>query len=204
MRGWDVGDLLHRRGGILSREKTMKTSTSTILSANWNVNGLLDRLPDDLNKRHGRTRFHFHQLFHCLRRTKDCANSAGRTHKLGHFDNLLGNREVERCRLSSSHSTICGTNAWSIGTSGTRSTSCSTVRRCNCSCGSTSSNGAGGPAAGASPTSSPGVHRKVPGTSRLGEGWGGVGERRHLPERARVVHLAPSPPRPCRRLSPWS
>ena len=30
---------------------------------------------------------------------------------------------------------FCGTNAWSIGTTGTGSTICSTVRRCTCSCG---------------------------------------------------------------------
>ena len=95
MRNWNVGDLLHRRGGILSTEKTLKTSTSTTPSANWNVNRLLDRLPDDLDKRHDRRRYH--QLFHRLRRTKDCASSAGWTHDLGHFDNPLGNREVERC-----------------------------------------------------------------------------------------------------------
>ena len=87
--------MLHRRGGILSREKTLKTSTSSTPSAYWNVNRLLDRLPDDLNKRHDRRRFH--QLFHRMRRTKDCASSAGWTHDLGHVDNLLGNKEVERC-----------------------------------------------------------------------------------------------------------
>ena len=78
----------------MSREKISKTSTSTTPSANWNVNGLLDRLPDDINKRHDRRRFH--QLFHRLRRTKDCASSAEWTHDLGHFDNLLSNAEIER------------------------------------------------------------------------------------------------------------
>ena len=48
MRNWKVNVLLHRRGGKLSREKTLKTSTSTLPSAYWNVNGLLDRLPDNL------------------------------------------------------------------------------------------------------------------------------------------------------------
>ena len=64
------------------------------------------------------------------------------------------------------------------------------------SCGSTSQNGAGRPAAGASPTSSPGVHRKVPGTSRLGGGGGG-----HRPERGRVVLFAllPRPWQSCPR-----
>ena len=52
----------------------------------------------------------FTQLFHRLRHTKDCASSAGWTHNLGHFDNLLGNREVERCKNVPSCSTICGTN----------------------------------------------------------------------------------------------
>ena len=74
--------------------KILKTSTSTTPSANWNVNGLLDRLPDDIDKRHDRGRFH--QLFHRLRRLKDCASSAVWTHDLGYFDNLVGNREVER------------------------------------------------------------------------------------------------------------
>ena len=34
-------------------------------SAKWNVNGLLDKLPDDLDQRHDRRRFH--KLFHHLR-----------------------------------------------------------------------------------------------------------------------------------------
>ena len=95
MRNWNVCDLLHRRGGKLTREKTLKTSTSSIPSAYWNVNGLLDRLPDDIDKRHDRRRFH--QLFHRLRHTKDSASSAGWTHDLEHVENLLRNREVERC-----------------------------------------------------------------------------------------------------------
>ena len=67
-------------------------------------------------------------------------------------------------------------------TSRTGSTICSTVRRCNCSCGSTSSNGAGRSAAGASPTSSPASIAKY----RAPAAWGV-----HLLEHGRTVELAP-------------
>ena len=168
MKNWNVGDLLHRRGGILSREKTLKTSTSTTPSANWNVNRLLDRLPDDLDKRHDRRRYH--QLFHRLRRTKDCASSAGWTHDLGHFDNLLGNREVERCEKV--HQLFYHLRHNVVEQRDQRHRVDDLLRgaqlypllrqhlkqRC------------WPPGGWCLPNVLPGVHRKVPGTSRLGEG----------------------------------
>ena len=74
---------------------------------------------------------------------------------LGTSITCSGTGKSRGVRMSTSCSTICGTTIWSNGTSGTGSTICSTVRRCTCSCGKTSSNGAGRPAAGAFPTSSP-------------------------------------------------
>ena len=95
---------------------------------------------------------------------------------------------------STSWSTVCGTGASSSGTSGTQSTISSTVRRCTRSCGSTSSNGAGRPAAGASPTSSPASIAKCWAPAAWGVGCSGT-----WPCRA-----TRSPPGPCHSLSPWS
>ena len=143
----------------MSREKILKTSTSTTPCANWNVNRLFDRLSDDLDKRHNRRLFH--QLFHRLRCTKNCTRSAGWTHKLGHLRTYWGlqNRVNDLLHVAPLYLLLRQ----------------HLKQRCR------------PPSGWCLPNVLPGVHRKVPGTSRLGG--------RHAPERGRVVHLA-VPPRP--------
>ena len=97
-------------------------------------------------------------------------NCAGWTHKLGHFDNLLGNREVERCKnvhqlfyhLRHNH-----LEQWDLRNRVNDLLHCAPLylllrqnlkQRC------------WPPGGWCLPNVLPGVHRKVPGTSRLGEG----------------------------------
>ena len=84
--------------GNNSWEKTRKTSKS------YTTNGLLDRMPDHINERHDIREFH--QLFRCLRHGENRARAAGRRRQLGHFDNLLGNEDVESCEQH--HRLVCG------------------------------------------------------------------------------------------------
>ena len=84
---------------------------------------------------------------------------------------------------STTESTICGSEVWRRGTTGTQSTICSTVRRKTRSCGPDTADSRSGrdPEASTSSTSK----GKVLGACRLG-GW-------DAPERGRVVLLVPTP-----------
>ena len=90
-------------------EKTLKTSTvepstsfwtlfceeTLKIGKNWNVNRLLDE---------NRDCWHFHQLLHQLRHTKHGALwDAVLENSLGHFDNLLGNRQKRVKELEGHH-----------------------------------------------------------------------------------------------------
>ena len=90
-------------------------------------------------------------------------------------------RRTSSCDVCSARSRpSCGT------TGSSTSSNASPVCRPIPACGSTSSSGAGRSAAGADPSSLPGVHLVVHRTCRLGGG--------HLPERRRELQLAAPPP----------
>ena len=141
-----------------------------------------------------RYRRHLYQLFCRLRRTEDCASSVGWTHDLGHLDNLLGNTEIKRCEKVHQLFHHLRHNVVKQRDQRHRVDDLLHGALLNRSCGSTSSNGAGRPAAGASPTSSPASIVKCWAPAD----WGGM--FRNL---AVSCNSFP-PPGPCHSLSPWS
>ena len=105
--------------------KTLKTSTTTTTTRSFIVNGLFH---SPLQKRRiGNDCWHFHQLFHHLRETRP--HQTLRNTVSGDFGTAMTCSLIGRSRArknSSTVSTICGTRASRVCTTGQTSAMCTT------------------------------------------------------------------------------
>ena len=161
----------------------MKTTTSTTPSANWNVNGLLN----NLHERHESWRFH--QLFRLLRLTESRTRKTGWARDLGHFeDSVLGNRHIQVQERT--HQLVHRLRHGNVESRQRRDSNDNLVH-------GVPQNLLLRPGQGRHPVRPQPAGLFIVEAEELRLGCGGV------PDRRRIVHLAPPHPGPGCPLSPW-